>query len=456
MRFHIRIVVLLCVALVATAKVAQARTIALTPPMGWNSWDAFGFTINEADFKANAAVLAKLKSLGWTYAVIDEGWYMENPSGNKEEWRNYRLDTHGRLTPVSSRFPSAADGAGFKPLADWVHAQGLKFGAHIVRGIPKRAVQDNLPIADSAFHAGDAADTQDICAWDDGNYGVRDNAAGQAYYDSMFRLYAAWGLDFIKVDCIADHPYKASEIRQIAAAIKKAGRPIVLSLSPGPAQLSHAAELAQYAQMWRISNDVWDGWDFTRDHPDDFPNGVLAAFDNLAKWAPYAKPGHWPDADMLPFGALAPYPGWGEPRRSRLTQNEERTQFTLWCIARSPLILGGNLTKLDEFTKSLITNEAILGLDQTGHGAHPIQNLPPEFAHVRVWITSQGAHNRSRETLALFNLDDAPVTLRATWEQLGLGDRHSFRSLMDGQSFADSERFKVTLATHGSAVWRLN
>jgi alpha-galactosidase len=453
----LRIVVLLCVALAATAELAHARTITPTPPMGWNSWDAFGFTINEADFKANAAVLAQLKSLGWTYAVIDEGWYMENPSGNKEEWRNYRLDIHGLLMPVASRFPSAADGAGFKPLADWVHAQRLKFGVHIVRGIPKRAVHDNLPIADSAFHAGDAADTLDTCPWDDGNYGVRDNAAGQAYYDSMFRLYAAWGLDFIKVDCIADHPYKASEIRQIAAAIKKTGRRIVLSLSPGPAQLSHAAELAQYAQMWRISNDIWDGWDFAHDHPDDdFPNGVVTAFDNLAKWASYAKPGNWPDADMLPFGSLTPHPGWGEARRSRLTQSEERTQFTLWSIARSPLILGGNLTKLDDFTKSLITNKAILGLNQTGHGARPVPDLPPEFAHVRVWITSQGEHTTSRKILALFNLDDAPVTLHATWKQLGLGGRHSFHSLWDGQSFADSERFSVTLPSHGSTVWRLN
>ena len=452
-----RIVVMLCVALGLTAELAHAGTLAQTPPMGWNSWDAFGFTIDEADFRANAAVLAKLKPFGWTYAVIDEGWYMENTSGNKEEWRHYRLDAHGLLIPVTSRFPSSADGAGFKPLADWGHARGLKFGMHIVRGIPKRAVQDKLPIADSAYHAGDAADTGDTCSWDDGDYGVRDNAAGQAYYDSMFKLYAAWGLDFIKVDCIADHPYKGSEIRQIAAAIEKTGRPIVLSLSPGPAQLSHAAELAQFAQMWRISNDIWDGWDFPHDHADnDFPNGVIAAFGYLAKWAPYAKPGNWPDADMLPFGSLAPNPGWGEPRRSRLTESEERTQFTLWSIARSPLILGGNLTQLDDFTKSLITNKAILDLNQRGHGARPIERLPPEFAHARAWLTSQGGHGTSRKSLALFNLDDAPVTLHATWKQLGLGGRHSFHSLWDNQSFADSEQFRGTLPAHGSTVWRLN
>jgi alpha-galactosidase len=455
--FPIRFSVLLCTVLAVTAG-AEDRTIAPTPPMGWNSWDAFGFTIDEADFKANAAVLATLKPLGWAYAVIDEGWYMENPLGDKLETRNYQLDTHGLLMPAASRFPSSAHSAGFKPLADWVHAQGLKFGLHIVRGIPKQAVRDKRPIADSAFSAADAADPLDTCPWDDGDYGVRDNAAGQAYYDSMLKLYAAWGLDFLKVDCIADHPYKASEIRQIAAAIKKTGRPIVLSLSPGPTHLSHAPEVGRYAQMWRISNDIWDGWSFTYKKPDDdFPNGVENAFDNLAKWAPNVKAGNWPDADMLAFGSLTPHPGWGEPRQSRLTQSEQRTQFTLWCIARSPLILGGNLTKLDEFTKSLITNRAILSLDQAGRGAHPVVDLPPELKHVRVWTTSQGTGKAERKILAVFNLDDSPVTLHATWKQLGLdGGSHSVRSLWDDAAFADSERLNVTLPAHGTTVWRLD
>ncbi|HLZ97380.1 MAG TPA: glycoside hydrolase family 27 protein [Steroidobacteraceae bacterium] len=450
--------VLLCAALAVVAAAAHERTIAPMPPMGWNSWDAYGLTINESDFKANAIVLATLKRLGWTYAVIDEGWYMENPLGDKLETRNYQLDAHGLLVPTAGRFPSSAHNAGFKPLAGWVHAQGLKFGLHIVRGIPKQAVRDNLPIADSAFSARDAADTLDTCPWDDGDYGVRNNAAGQAYYDSMLKLYASWGLDFLKVDCIADHPYKASEIRQIAAAIAKTGRHIVLSLSPGPTRISHAAEVGRHAQMWRISNDIWDGWSFSHEHPDDdFPNGVITAFDNLAKWAPYAKPGNWPDADMLPFGSLAPHPGWGEPRQSRLTQDEERTQFTLWSIARSPLILGGNLTKLDEFTKSLITNRAILGLDKTGHGAHPLESLPPEFKQVRVWATSQGTGETQRKILAVFNLGDTPFDLHATWVQLGFAEgRHSARSLWDDVALAGSERLGVSLPAHGSAVWQVD
>jgi hypothetical protein len=271
--------------------------------MGWNSWDAYGFTIDEADFKANAKVLAGVKQFGWQYMVIDEGWYMDNPFGENLEQRKYLWNGNGILIPVPNRFPSAANGAGFKPLADWLHAQGLKFGIHIVRGIPRQVVKANMPIAESQYHAEDAADLTSPCPWDEGNWGVKDNAAGQAYYDSMLKLYAGWGLDFIKVDCISDRPYRPTEIRQIAEAIRKTGRTIVLSLSPGPTALENAEFVGKYAQMWRISDDHWDGWTFAHKPGDgEYPFGVRDAFDRLAKWEPYAKPGNWPDEDMLPWG----------------------------------------------------------------------------------------------------------------------------------------------------------
>jgi hypothetical protein len=436
-------------ALVAIA--ASAAPVAPTPPMGWNSWDAYGLTIDEAQFKANTQVLAGLGH-GWRYAVIDEGWYMDNPFGEKLAARGYQLDAHGLLIPATNRFPDSAKDAGFKPLADWVHAQGLKFGIHIVRGIPKEAVIRNLPIAGSRFHAADAADVSDTCPWDDGNYGVADNAAGQAYYDSMLRLYARWGLDFVKVDCIADHPYRASEIRQIALAIQRSGRPMVLSLSPGPAQIAHAAELSRYAQMWRISNDIWDGWNFTHANPaDDFPNGVITAFDNLAKWNSYRQAGRWPDADMLPIGMLMPHPGWGDPRASRLTPDEAHTQFTLWAMARSPLILGANLTRLDDATRAMITSKDIIALDQEGSGAHPVTDLPPGSDHLRVWETTL----HGKPVLAFFNLDDAPMTLNVKWTQFGLpGSTQSARNLWTDE-LAQTDGPDTTLPAHGSAVYAI-
>jgi hypothetical protein len=440
---------------------AHAQMLAPTPPMGWNSWDAYGLTIDEADYRANVKVLAGIQEFGWKYAVIDEGWYMADPFGRNLEARKYLYDGNGILIPVTSRFPSAANGAGFKPLADWVHAQGLKFGIHIVRGIPRQVVKENLPIAGTAFHATDAADLAATCPWDEGNYGVSDTPAGQAYYDSMLKLYASWGLDYIKVDCISDRPYRPTEIKQIAAAIKKTGRPILLSLSPGPTALDRAAEVAEYAQMWRISDDHWDVW--TAEHKPgagEFPFGIRDAFDRLAKWVPYVRPGNWPDEDMLPWGSLTPHPGWGEPRQSRETQDEQRTEFTLWAISRSPLILGANLTKLDDFTRSLITNQTMLYMNQNATYSHPIdaRDLPGGFENVRVWratIDAPGSRNYA-EYFGFFNLDDKPASLKATWKQLGLdGSKHPSQNVWTESNWKETKEVSVTLPAHGSTVYQV-
>ena len=405
---------------------AQANaSVAPTPPMGWNSWDAYGLTINEADFKANTSVLAGMKQFGWAYSVIDEGWYMADPFGRSVAERKYLYDANGNLIPVESRFPSSANGAGFKPLADWVHAQGLKFGIHIVRGIPREVVQQNLPIAGSSFHAADAADINDKCPWDEGNFGVMDNAAGQAYYDGMLKLYAGWGLDYIKVDCISDHPYRPTEIRQIAEAIRKTGRPIVLSLSPGPTKLENAAYVSQYAQMWRIQDDHWDSWVFDKKAADsEFPFSTRDEFDRIAQWAPYVKPGSWPDPDMLPLGWLGPHPGWGDARQSRITAIEARTEFTLFAVSRSPLIFGGNLTKLDDDTHALMTNKELLDIDQRSIRSTPIPVAQEDSQPVpwRAWVAQTRAPQQ-KTYIAVFNLGDDPGTWDLPWTTFQLSDK---------------------------------
>jgi alpha-galactosidase len=460
----LRIALLLIAVLTVATSIANGQILSPTPPMGWNSWDAYGLTINEADFKANATVLAGMKQYGWQYAVIDEGWYMVDPFGGKVDKEKYVFDVNGRLIPALNRFPDAAgpdgkSGAGLKPLADWTHAQGLKFGIHLIRGIPRESVRRNTPIANSNFKAADAGDTSDVCPWDEGNYGVRDNAAGQAWYDSMIGLYATWGIDYLKVDCISNRPYKLSEIRQIAAAIKKTGRPIVLSLSPGPTALEHAAEVAKYAQLWRISDDHWDVW-----HDDhkatggsgEFPFGTRDAFDRLAAWNKYIQPGHWPDEDMLPFGSLTPHPGWGDPRQSRLTHDEERTEFTLWAISRSPLILGANLTRLDTFTRALITNKDLLSINQKTRDNHPVTQLPSGFEHVRVWEASATGSNNPLRYVAIFNLDDKPVTLHFKWAQLGLdGKSLTALNVFDGATTNASQQVDLTLFPHASTAFRI-
>jgi hypothetical protein len=344
--------------LIAFSHLCYAQ-LATTPPMGWNSWDSYGLTITEDQFRANVKVLVNdLKPAGYNYAVIDEGWFFFNPEGRSQPATlHYAIDANGRYVPVPARFPSvgaapppqttpASDTAAapklaatieatsFKPLADWVHSQGLKLGIHIVRGIPRASVERNLPIADSNFHAADAADTTDACPWDPTNWGIKDNAAGQAWYDSLLQQYAAWGVDLLKVDCIAAHPYKADEIRMIRKAIDKTGRPIVLSLSPGPTSLEDAAEVGQLAQMWRISDDFWDVW--KGDPNKAFPQSLSGQFAKTAAWAPYAKPGNWPDADMLPLGHIGPVPGEGKERDTRLTPTEQQTHAEAHHQPRRP------------------------------------------------------------------------------------------------------------------------
>jgi hypothetical protein len=425
--------------------------------MGWNSWDAYGLTIDEKDYRANATVLAGLKQYGWEYAVIDEGWYMQDPFADSVAARKYLWDENGLLVPVSNRFPSAANGAGFKPLADWVHGQGLKFGIHIVRGIPRGVVDQNLPIAGTSFHAVDAADKDSPCPWDEGNWGVKDNEAGQAYYDSMLRLYASWGLDYIKVDCISDHPYRPTEIRQIAEAIRKTGRPILLSLSPGPTSLEHAEEVAKYAQMWRITDDHWDVWSSPhKAGQGEFPFGIRDQFDRIAEWEAYAKPGAWPDADMLPEGSLTPHPGWGEPRASRYTQEEQRTEFTLWAISRSPLILGANLTKLDDFTRSLITHREVLEINQhaieSGQGLMPLKDGNTDTFPQRYWY----ARTRQHQYLAVFNLADGASKSDLPWMVFHLENKpHAVFDLWNQKHLPKAKALHVELAPHGCALFEV-
>ena len=433
-----------------SAGAGQAKTLAATPPMGWNSWDGYGLTVDEEQFRANAEVLAGLKSYGWNYAVIDEGWYLRNPLAQVDQFQ-FVWDSNGRLIPATERFPSAAKDAGFKPLADRVHGLGLKFGIHIIRGIPRGVLKENLPVADSRFRASDVADPNDTCPWNADNYGVRDTPAGQAYYDSVIRQYARWGVDFLKVDCIADHPYKGAEIRMIAKAIRKSGRPIVLSLSPGPTNLSHAAEVAEYSQMWRIADDIWDGWAFPGQR---FPNGLLSAFDNLAKWARYAKPGNWPDADMLPWGSLTPHPGWGRPRESRLKQDEVRTQFTLWAVARSPLILGGNLTKLDEFTRSVIQNRDVIAVNQSAVASEEAAGAAGDAARFRVWTARSGGAKPVRY-VAVFNLQEDALSTDIPWPGEATGQEHAAFDIWNRREIGAARMLHAELPAHGCGLFRM-
>ena len=426
------------------------RVLAATPPMGWNSWDSYGRTITEADLRANADWMAKnLKAFGWEYIVVDEGWYLLNPEAAGKPDLRFSMTDDGRYVPAPERFPSSANGAGFKPLADYIHSLGLKFGLHIIRGVPREAVKRNLPIAGSSFHAADAADPSDTCPWNAYNYGAKNNDAGQAYYDSIATLYASWGVDFIKADCIADHPYKPAEIRMLRNAIVKSGRAMVLSLSPGPTATANRLEVATYSQMWRISDDFWDHWGKWAGH--EWSQGLRAQFDTAAKWsAEPERPGHWPDADMLPLGRLRPHPGEGAPRDTLLTRDEQRTLMTLWCIFRSPLIMGGDLPSCDDWTKSLLTNAEVLAADQHSNENQAVINS----GDTAVWTARPS--NGVGYYVAVFNIGDQDRTIEYDWKELGLPSAtYKPRDLWESKNLDPSNKLRVTLKAHASILYRV-
>lgn len=423
---------------------AQQPDLAPTPPMGWNSWDAYGSTIDEQKFRTSAEwVAAHLKPAGYEYVTIDEGWFDDNPPADgSPATKPHLVDQYGRLIPSVERFPSAADGKGFAPLADYVHSLGLKFGIHVLQGIPKAVVEKNSPIEGSTFHAKDAANPTAGCIWNTNNFDLQENAASQAYYDSIVRLYASWHVDLIKVDCISARPYKGEEIRMFHEAIAKSGRKILLSLSPGAAPLNEAANLAAYSQQWRISDDVWDVWQSTG----AFPQGVNDQISRAAEWLRYSGPGQWPDADMLPLGHMGPAPGYLKVRESRLTHDEQRSMMNLWSIMRSPLVYGGDPAATDEWTLGLLTNPQVIAVDQHSHG-----NRSAVLTDALAVYTAQPADGRG-SYVAVFNRADQAQEIELPWTKVGLraGD-HKLTDLWTKAETAGSS-LRVSLPAHASTM----
>lgn len=363
------------------------------PPMGWNSWDCFATTVTEAQTKANADYMAAhLKRHGWEYIVVDIQWYEPQANGfNYRRNAELVMDEFGRLWPATNRFPSAANGVGFKALSDYVHGLGLKFGIHLMRGIPRQAVRENTLVKGTNFRARDIANTNSICEWNPDMFGVDMSKPGaQAYYDSVFELIASWGVDYVKVDDLS-RPYHANEkeVEAIRRAIDRTGRPVVLSLSPGETVLSAAEHVMQHANLWRISDDFWDNWP-----------ALYEQFERLRKWNPFRGPGHWPDADMLPLGVLE----MGR-RSTRFTRAEQYTLMTLWSMVRSPLMHGGDMTKMDDFTLSLLTNDEVLAVNQTSSGNRELYHRGDLVA----WVAD--AANSKDKYVALFNAPPPPKVI---------------------------------------------
>ena len=416
---------------------------AQTPPMGWNSWDCYGPTVEEHEVKANADYMAEhLKDFGWEYIVVDIRWFVENDKagGYNQTDPIYVLDEYGRYLPATNRFPSAKDGKGFKELADYVHSKGLKFGIHIMRGIPTEAVERQLPIKGADGVTADQIYSTDLqCLWLRDNYTIlADKPGAQEYYNSIFDLYAEWGVDFIKIDDIS-RPYHQAEIELIRKAIDQSGRPMVLSLSPGKTPIEDAAHVTEHANMWRMVDDVWDLW---RD--------ITHLLDVAQDWYPHIKPGTWPDCDMIPLGRISVRGERGEDRMSRLTKEEQYTLMSLFTIFRSPLMFGGDLPSNDEFTLSLLTNEEVLRMHHDGTDVRQIFQKDGKVA-----ITSR--NSKTEEVyLAIFNIDDDKAQeISVNLKDLGLNGDCKVTELWSGEEIGVySNDFSQTIQPHASGLYK--
>ena len=425
-------------------KVFPFHKYAKTPPLGWNSWDIFGTTVTEQQVKEQADAMAKhLLPSGYKYLTVDIQWY--EPEATRHDYNPNALltmDDYGRLTPGLKKFPSAAGDKGFKPLADYVHSKGLKFGIHIMRGIPRQAVEKNLPVPGTTVRAQDIALKNSTCPWNPDMYGVdATKPEGQAYYNSIIQMYADWGVDYIKVDDIS-RPYgdvQKAEIEAIREAIDKTGRPIVLSLSPGATPVSMGEHVMSHANLWRITDDFWDSWGL-----------LLAMFERLDVWTPYRGPGHFPDADMLPIGVI------DFNRPTKFTKDEQYTLMSLWAIGRSPLIFGGDMTKLDDFTKEMLTNPEMLKVDQESENNRQVSR----DKNLIVWTAD--VPNSPDKYIALFNAQstiDYPDagTVKVDFNSIGIKENARVIDLWSRKELGVfNKEFSRDIPQHGAGLYRIS
>jgi alpha-galactosidase len=439
-------------------KILSSVELAPTPPMGWNSYNCYGATVTEAEVKANADYIAKnLKKYGWNYVIIDYVWWYPHPpnssQNNPPQFRlpkdgslvpYFLMDAYGRLQPDTRRFPSSAGGKGFKALADYVHGLGLKFGIHVMRGIPRQAVWYNTPVMGRPeIKAQDIVDTTSKCGWLNNMWGVNTEKPGaQEYYNSLLQLYASWGVDFIKLDdmqSIKYESYHASEIEAFSKAIEKTNKPIVFSVSP-KIGMENTDHVKKYAQMWRVSDDFWDTWEQIEEQ--------FILFKNFIK---YAEPGKYPDGDMLQLGKLAKRGPVGKERFTGFTQEEQKTHMSLWCITKSPLMFGGNLPENDSYTLSLISNPEVIALNQKAQKPKEVYDVNKKT----VWMST---NSDKTVNVGLFNRTEKPEEIEVKLADLGL-DANKTYLLRDLWSKKDIGTIKGSfiqnIHSHGSGLYSI-
>ena len=419
--------------LLAITSNAQVGTYE-SPPMGWNSYNAFGYSVYEQDVRENADYMAEhLKQFGWEYIVIDFLWFLplvEIPNPYTPNLTYVHLDQYGRSIPDTGKFPSC--GNGFKPLADYVHSKGLKFGIHLMRGVPRQAYYAKSPIKGTNGITVDMiTDTNSVCDWLGFIWGIDMTKPGsQEYLNSLFELYAEWGVDFVKVDNILDPVYQKAEIEGYHKAIKNCGRPIFLSLSHGDAPREEIDHLHNYSNAWRVTADFADTW--------------VSLHDWVSVYAPMWQGLHgknaWADLDILHIGMEFIRRDNKTAHYTDFTNDELYTQMTLWCIFKSPLMIGAHIPQNRPIDYKLLTNPDLIEINQKG--IEPKEAFRSDSCYVWTSLMPNGDRN-----IAVFNGSIGEKTVALSFEQLGMTENRGYR-LRDLWNKTDEGIHKTNYVAH--------
>ncbi|VGO14880.1 Alpha-galactosidase A [Pontiella desulfatans] len=427
-----------------------------TPPLGYNSFDSYNCCLyEEVAMKEIDAFIEKFSPHGYEYFVIDNGWFSSPestnfngylvPIENKARAEHVTVNEFGIVQPSELYFSN-----GFKPLVDKLQANGLKFGVHLMRGIPKVAVERDLPIKGTDYTARDIYTTKEDCVWCDYMHGVDMTRPGaQEFYNSVFDQFAAWGIDFVKVDDVTHHP---AEIEAYVKAIEQCGRPMVLSLSAGNTSNVKYIDTYRKTNMVRTTPDIWDNQE-----------SLDRSFNSMRKWQGLERPGFWPDLDMIPFGELCILSRKEIQKRPLkkteaqflghmhhwcfFSENQKETFITQRAISASPIMIGGSMISLDEHSYQLLTHKEMLACVKNGvHG-----KLVHEENGVELWNAPVANRDRfgyqeytsTEGWMALFNRTDEEQTVQFDWRYLRFlpkGKVYDFEDMWGSQSLEGYKR----------------
>jgi alpha-galactosidase len=419
-------------------KIVVGETIALTPPMGWNSWNAYHGSVTGENVihAARAMASSGLIDHGWTYINIDDAWQKERGGPFKGIQPN-------------EKFPD------FQKMCDEIHALGLKVGIYSTPWVTSYA----------GYVGGSADNPEGIWppprtdANDGSRQGRRVRKHGEyAFAENDAKQWAAWGIDYLKYDWNPRQstPRETLEeftfhVATMATALRRCGRDIVYSYS-NSMPFEHIAVESKLLNCWRTTGDIGDNWQSmaTKAFYNNIPRGQAdPQGPPNDRWAPYAGPGHWNDPDMMVLGVVN---FGGRQHPTRLTPDEQYLHVTQWCMAASPLLLGCDLDQLDKFTLNLITNDEVLAVSQDALGKQA--TLASNENNVLL-VYARDLEDGSK-AVALYNLGKEPASMTAKWPDLKLSGRQAVRDLWRQKDLGEFDgQFQLTVAPHGAELVKI-